>query len=123
MKSPKIGIIILALVAIAVLVGGFAGWQIRQQGAVAPQAKAEAPAASKDLLRATYDPIHFKPAIETARDEQCLACHREVLDDKVRETSPAGVKASTSKACIMKARKRQSGRARALRKGSLRSGP
>ena len=56
MKSPKIGIIILALVAIAVLVGGFAGWQIRQQGAVAPQAKAEAPAASKDLLRATYDP-------------------------------------------------------------------
>ena len=98
MKSPKIGIIILALVAIVALVGGFAGWQIRQQGAVAPQAKAEAPAASKDLLRATYDPIHFKPAIETAKDEQCLACHREVLDDKVRETSPAGVKASTSKA-------------------------
>lgn len=57
-----------------------------------------APVASKDLLRATYDPIHFKPAIETAKDEQCLACHREVLEDKVRKTSPAGVKASTSMA-------------------------
>lgn len=95
MKSPKIGIIILALVAVAAIVGGFAGWQIRQQNAVAPVVSS-APVASKDLLRATYDPIHFKPAIETAKDEQCLACHREVLDDKVRQTSPAGVKASTS---------------------------
>ena len=52
----------------------------------------------KDHLRATYDPIHFKPAIDKATDAQCLACHREVLDDKVRETSPAGIKAATSKA-------------------------
>jgi hypothetical protein len=95
MKSPKIGIVILALVAVTAIVGGFAGWQIRQQNAVAPVVFS-APVASKDLLRATYDPIHFKPAIETAKDEQCLACHREVLDDKVRKTSPAGVKASTS---------------------------
>jgi hypothetical protein len=34
------------------------------------------------LLRATYSPLHFKPAIETATDAQCLACHKEVLEDK-----------------------------------------
>lgn len=47
-------------------------------------------ARTPDPLRAAYDPLHFRPAIETARDEQCLACHREVLDDRVRERSPAG---------------------------------
>ena len=31
MESPKVGIIILALVAIASLIGGLAGWQMRQQ--------------------------------------------------------------------------------------------
>lgn len=30
MESPKVGIIILALVAIASLIGGLAGWQMRQ---------------------------------------------------------------------------------------------
>ena len=100
MESPRTGILILALVAGAALLGGFAGWQIRQHaaesGGAAPAGQVAAP--GRDLLRATYDPIHFKPAIETARDEQCLACHREVLDDKVRTTSPAGVRADTSKA-------------------------
>ncbi len=51
-----------------------------------------------DLLRATYSPLHFKPAIESASDAQCLACHQEVLDDKVRTTSPAGVEAASSMA-------------------------
>lgn len=41
--------------------------------------------------QARWDPIHFKPAIDTATDEQCLACHQEVLENRVRETSPAGV--------------------------------
>jgi hypothetical protein len=47
-------------------------------------------------LRAVYSPLHFKPAIESATDAQCLACHGEVLEDKVRVTSPAGVKAADS---------------------------
>ena len=34
MESPKVGIIILALVAAASLIGGFAGWQIRQHGSL-----------------------------------------------------------------------------------------
>ena len=59
---------------------------------------AQAAVPGRDILRATYDPIHFKPAIENASDEQCLACHREVLDDKVREKSPAGISAAASKA-------------------------
>lgn len=48
------------------------------------------------LLRATYSPLHFKPAIETARSDQCLACHREILEDKPHAVSPAGVKASAT---------------------------
>ena len=44
--------------------------------------------------QARWDPIHFKPAIETATDEQCLSCHAEVLDSRVRDASPAGLKTS-----------------------------
>ncbi len=100
MKNPKVGLAILALVLGAVVIGGLAGWQIRQQNVAGVSQAQDAGSASegKDILRATYDPIHFRPAIEKATDEQCLACHREVLDDKVRETSPAGIKAANSKA-------------------------
>ena len=98
MESPKTGIRILALVAVATAFGAFLGLQVRQQPQTAT-AVAQGPANSgKDHLRATYDPIHFKPAIDKATDAQCLACHREVLEDKVRETSPAGIKAANSKA-------------------------
>ncbi|MCU0836330.1 MAG: hypothetical protein MUC77_18160 [Chromatiaceae bacterium] len=48
----------------------------------------------KDYQAGRWDPIHFKPAIEQATDEQCLECHREVLDKQVREQSLAGVKAA-----------------------------
>jgi hypothetical protein len=44
--------------------------------------------------QARWHPLHFRPAAETASDEQCLACHAEVLEKRVREESPAGVKAS-----------------------------
>jgi len=43
---------------------------------------------------ARWDPVHFKPAIDSASNETCLTCHREILDRRVHETSPAGVKAS-----------------------------
>lgn len=98
MESPKTGIRILALVAVATAFGAFLGLQVRQQPQTAT-AVAQGPVNSgKDHLRATYDPVHFKPAIDKATDAQCLACHREVLEDKVRETSPAGIKAANSKA-------------------------
>ncbi len=58
----------------------------------------DAVAAIPNALRAAYDSLHFRPAIESARDEQCLACHREVLEDRVRETSPAGLSAAESRA-------------------------
>lgn len=63
-----------------------------------PMQEAAAAAATPDYLRAVYSPLHFRPAIESATDEQCLACHREVLEDKVRETAPAGLKAALAKA-------------------------
>nr|MDJ0808045.1 hypothetical protein [Gammaproteobacteria bacterium] len=43
---------------------------------------------------ARWDPIHFKPAIDSATDQQCLNCHQEILERKVLAQSPAGVKAS-----------------------------
>jgi cytochrome c5 len=53
---------------------------------------------SVDYQRARMDPIHFKPAIDSATDKQCLACHAEVLKPSVRSESIAGVKASEAKA-------------------------
>lgn len=99
MANTRTGLAILALVAGAALAGAFAGFHIRNDlGASAAASPPQPSVPGRDLLRATYDPIHFKPAIDSARDEQCLACHREVLDDKVRATSPAGIKAASSKA-------------------------
>ena len=43
--------------------------------------------------QARWDPIHFKPAIDAASNEQCLACHREIMERRVLEVSPAGVTA------------------------------
>lgn len=47
---------------------------------------------------AKYDPIHFKPAIDKASDQQCLACHAEVLKPSVKKSSSAGVEAATATA-------------------------
>jgi len=52
----------------------------------------------QDYLRAVYSPLHFKPAIDRATDADCLACHKEVLDDRPRERAPAGVPAAQVKA-------------------------
>lgn len=49
-----------------------------------------------DYEAARWHPLHFKPAIDTASNEQCLACHQEVLTHKVRPRSPAGVEAAQS---------------------------
>ena len=49
---------------------------------------------SIDYHRAKWAPIHFSPAIENASNEDCLACHQEVLDEKPLEQSSAGVKAT-----------------------------
>jgi nitrate/TMAO reductase-like tetraheme cytochrome c subunit len=46
--------------------------------------------------KATWDPLHFKPAIEQADDKECLVCHAEVLKPSVRAQSPAGVRADQS---------------------------
>lgn len=49
-----------------------------------------------DYERARWHPIHFKPAIDTATDAQCLTCHQEIVTSRVLPQSPAGVKASES---------------------------
>jgi cytochrome c2 len=52
--------------------------------------------AGMDHQRAKYHPLHFKPAIDTATNGECLACHHEVLDRNLSEKSPAGVDAAKS---------------------------
>ena len=53
-----------------------------------------APESEKSYDASRWDPIHFKPAIEQASNEQCLSCHQEIRDRRVLETSPAGVRTS-----------------------------
>lgn len=86
-KLTIIGLVIAALVAIAFRLSGSDIANPALAGTQTP-----------DHLRATYSPLHFQPAIATASDEQCLACHRDVIDDRVRKVSPAGLQAATAKA-------------------------
>lgn len=51
-----------------------------------------------DHLRSAYSPLHFQPAIASASDAQCLACHQEVLNDRLRDQSPAGARTADMKA-------------------------
>ena len=51
---------------------------------------------SVDYLGALWHPSHFQPQIQHTTNEQCLACHKEVLEDRPLAQSPAGVKADES---------------------------
>lgn len=44
--------------------------------------------------QARWHPLHFKPAIDEATNEQCLECHQEIVDRRVSQVSPAGVTAA-----------------------------
>jgi nitrate/TMAO reductase-like tetraheme cytochrome c subunit len=63
-----------------------------------PVRAADQAAPPTDYTRAKWDPIHFKPAIEQAKDADCLVCHQEVLKPSVSAKSPAGVTASEAMA-------------------------
>jgi len=45
-----------------------------------------------DYQSARWSPLHFKPAIDQASDEQCLACHADVLQRRPLTVSPAGLR-------------------------------
>jgi hypothetical protein len=87
----------LIIASLLVLLAG-CGDQASQKQAAKDrgQAAESAESTGNNLFRASYSPLHFQPAIDTAADGQCLACHKEILDDKVRKTSPAGVEAADS---------------------------
>ncbi len=96
-----------AIPAAALVVAVSAGFVLWIANDMAPRAAfvphVEPPeVAESDYLRAVYSPLHFRPAIETATDAQCLACHREVLEDKVRAASPSGLKSQTLRAGYQK---------------------
>lgn len=78
-----------------VLVGSAVCWAVL--GHLGPVVGANPTGATPDqpdYQRGIYNPLHFKPAIETATDEQCLACHQDILERTVLEASPAGVTAA-----------------------------
>lgn len=52
----------------------------------------------KSHIIARMDPLHFKPAIETASNEQCLACHQEILGKKPLDKTLSGVKTVNTRA-------------------------
>jgi len=54
--------------------------------------------AALDYQRARHHPIHSKPAIDSADDGACLACHTEILGNHVRPQSPAGIHANDTRA-------------------------
>lgn len=58
-----------------------------------PSAEATKRALAGDYEAGRWHPIHFKPAIDKAKDEDCLACHAEIGKAKPRAVSEAGVKA------------------------------
>jgi hypothetical protein len=49
-------------------------------------------------IDARWDPLHFKPAINQATNDQCLACHQEIITSKPLAKMPAGVEARDTKA-------------------------
>ena len=64
-----------------------------EEARLAALQEVEARAAASDYHRARWDPLHFKPAIDEATDEQCLVCHMDILERRPLNTSPAGVEA------------------------------
>lgn len=83
---------IFGAACVAALAMGFIAWiaaDMTPRAEFVPHVEPPPPP-EKSYLQAAYSPLHFRPAIEAAGDEQCLACHREVLDDRVRAASPAG---------------------------------
>ena len=66
--------------------------------AVAALEAANAKVAAGDYEAARWHPLHFKPAIDKAKDADCLVCHSEILKATPRPASEAGVPASQTEA-------------------------
>ena len=89
----KTALVCLLLAGLAAALGAWLGWHIQQ--------RAQPPAlvgSAVDVLRQRFASIHFPPAIGLASDAQCLACHRQVLEDRPRPASPSGLPASARRA-------------------------
>jgi len=69
----------------------WAWWVVPLVVGVVSASPAMAAGVDADYAAAKWDPLHFRPASESATDDQCLACHKEILERPVRVQSPAGV--------------------------------
>ena len=70
------------------------GWIVGAVAATLANLAASGPASAEtpDYERSRWDPIHFRPAIEQASNEQCLVCHSEILQNRPLAQSEAGVR-------------------------------
>jgi len=93
MQTPRSWWIYVISVVAALMMSALLSACYEQKPQPVTKAKAEL-----SYQSARWDPIHFKPAINTATDAQCLACHREVLEPSVRKHSPVGLASSDAKA-------------------------
>jgi len=89
--------LLVVLVVLASLWGSERGHALRAKTEAMAAAAARADAGGRHL-RATYSPLHFSPVAERASDEECLACHGEVLTDRVRPATLAGLRTDQTQA-------------------------
>lgn len=54
-----------------------------------------APATAEQYLRDVWASAHTPAAMAKAKDDQCLACHKNILSDQPLTTSPSGTSAAT----------------------------
>lgn len=87
MKARSLKAWMLGVVSAAVMAG---------VGVLQGYARDGKPIEQGEYSKAMWTALHFPPAIDSATDEQCLSCHRDVLDRKPRDKSPAGVEAARS---------------------------
>src|SRR5574343_1226112 len=85
------GLLGLALL-LAAVAGLFLGLEVREELALGPEGTVTG------AILASHHPLHARPAVETASDAQCLACHASVLEARPRAVSPAGIPASSRRA-------------------------
>jgi hypothetical protein len=96
--SRTVALLVLCVVAVFGLAAATVQTTSSQGDSSAQQAGeiGEIDPESMTYMEAKWHPIHFKPAIENATDEQCLTCHQEILSRDVLDKSPAGARAEKS---------------------------
>lgn len=98
MRLSWIGTLVAISAGIVLGVGALHGWAQTPPTPQPPKAEADKAEAAADKAgeydQAIWNKLHFPSPGSHVTDAQCLACHQEVLERRVRPSSPAGLKTS-----------------------------